>query len=261
MDLTDQVSTTDNLKFLVAIDNIAIGDHDIEFQAIDEAGNELDDTLEIDFEVEERDAFELEVSPGWNLVSIPNNPADTDINSVFGAGSSVTTVYTFDPTVPGGWLVAVRESDADTWVGDLTDITSDRGYWVLADEIVQVDIDFPRLSGGAVGGGTPVQPPTIQLFPGWNLVPVIDVSGDKEFGTLGTTDADQVIDADIYFACCDDEISRIQTFNTITNSWDQVTFSDDPQDTDNDGDTLNDPDLVFGHAYWVFATAAATLVP
>ena len=106
-------------------------------------------------------------------------------------------------------------------------------------------------------------------------MPIIDVSGNAEFGVLGTTDvgtSPEAIDADVYFACCDEEISRIQTFNTITNAWEQVPFSDDPVNTNDDdpdgtgplladADPLNDPDLVFGHAYWVFATEAATLVP
>ena len=57
---------------------------------------------------EERDAFEKRLSPGWNLVSIPGEPADSDISVVFGSDVEVRTIYTYDPVIPGGWMVAVR---------------------------------------------------------------------------------------------------------------------------------------------------------
>jgi hypothetical protein len=288
VDLTDQVSTTDNQRFLVAIDNIALGEHTIVIEALDQAGNEFDDDVEADFEVEERDPFELEVRPGWNLFSVPGAPADGAIDAVFGPGVPVTTIYTFDPTVPGGWLVAVRETDDDPWTGSLMEIDPSRGYWGLSSAIFEVDVDIPRIAGGSAGGGTPVQPPTVDLFPGWNLVPVIDVTGDAEF--------EDTIDADVYFGGVRDSVRQIVTFNTITNVWQTVPFFEDillnsdgsmsgtetvlrpdSEDEDDDGDEteliavevdvetnadfLNDPDLAFGKAYWVFATGEATLVP
>jgi hypothetical protein len=288
VDLTDQVSTTDNQRFLIAIDNIAFGEHTIVVEARDEAGNEFDDDVEVDFEVEERSPFELEVRPGWNLFSVPGAPSDGAIDAVFGPGVPVTTLYTFDPTVPGGWLVAVRETSDDPWTGSLMEIDPSRGYWGLSSAIFEVDVDIPRIAGGSAGGGTPVQPPTVDLFPGWNLVPVIDVSGDKEF--------EDKVDADVYFGGVRDSVRQIVTFNTITNVWETVPFFEDillnsdgsmsgtetelrpdSEDKDDDGDEteliaeevkvetgadfLNDTDLAFGKAYWVFATGEATLVP
>jgi hypothetical protein len=247
----------------VPIDNISIGDHTIVINARDQAGNELEEELELDFEVEERDDFELEVNPGWNLISLPGQPEDPAIGSIFPAGSSVTTVYTFDPTVPGGWLVADRESDEDEWLGDLTEIVGTRGYWLLADQINEVDIQIPRIIGGAAGGGTPVQPPTIDLFPGWNLIPVIDVSGEKEFG--------DGIDADVYFGGVREQVKQIVGFDTITNKWETVPFFEDIL-LDNNGDTadpgdptnaelLDDEDLFLGEALWVFISDAVTFAP
>ena len=49
-------------------------------------------------------------------------------------------------------MVAVRETSDDPWVGDLTEINAARGYWFLADQIAQIDIDVPRITGGAAGG-------------------------------------------------------------------------------------------------------------
>ena len=118
-DITDSVKTTDDETFLVSIDGIEIGDHEIEIQAMDQAGNDLAKTLSIEFEVEERDDFSQRLNPGWNLVSIPGEPADSDISVVFGNDMEVRTVYTYNPIIPGGWMVAVRESTDAEWQGDL----------------------------------------------------------------------------------------------------------------------------------------------
>ena len=249
-DITDSVRTTDNETFLVSIDGISIGDHEIEIQAMDLAGNTLDKALSVEFEVEERDDFSNRLSPGWNLVSLPGEPADSSISVVFGSDVEVRTVYTYDPIMPGGWMVAVRESvDAD-WQGDLKDITARRGYWVLSDAIQDWDVSIPRLAGGAVGSGTPIQPPVIALYAGWNLVPVIDVTGDFSSKPDGKNKG---ISAKAYLQSLDDglDLARVLGFDTITNSWSTVMAPESGT-----ADTLH-----YGKAYWVFVRQAASLVP
>jgi hypothetical protein len=249
-DITDSVKTTDDETFLLAIDGIAIGDHEIEIQATDLAGNSLDKTLSIEFEVEERDAFSQRLNPGWNLVSIPGEPADSDISVVFGNDMQVRTVYTYNPIIPGGWMVAVRESADSEWQGDLTEITARQGYWVLSDAIQDWEVSIPRLAGGAVGSGTPIQPPVIALYAGWNLVPVIDVTGN--FDSKGA-DGVEGISAQAYLQSLDDglDLARVLGFNTITNTWSTVMA---PEGGDSDT-------LAYGRAYWVFVRQAASLVP
>ena len=243
-DITDMVKTTDDETFLVSLEGIEIGDHEIEIKAMDQAGNELDKALSVEFEVEERDAFSKRLSPGWNLVSIPGEPADSDISVVLGSDVEVRTVYTYDPVVPGGWMVAVRESLDSDWQGDLTDITARRGYWVLSDAIQDWEVSIPRLSGGAVGTGTPIQPPVIALYAGWNLVPVTDVTGDFD---------DDGISAQIYLQSLDDglDLARVLGFDTITNSWSTVMAPESGA-----SDTMK-----YGNAYWVFVRQAGSLVP
>ena len=243
-DITDSVKTTDNETFLVSLEGIAIGDHEIEIQAMDQAGNELDKALSVEFEVEERDDFTKRLSPGWNLVSIPGEPADSDISVVFGSDVEVRTIYTYDPVIPGGWMVAVRETLDSDWQGDLTDITARRGYWVLSDAIQDWDVSIPRIAGGAVGTGTPIQPPVIALYAGWNLVPVIDVTGDF---------AGDGISAQTYLQSLDDglDLARVLGFDTITNSWSTIMAPES-----GDSGTLE-----YGRAYWVFVRQAGSLVP
>ena len=247
VDMTDDVKTTDDKTFLVALDDVSIGDHEIKIQAMDLAGNELNDVLEIEFEVEERDPFTRRLNPGWNLVSLPGSPEDSAIASVFGSDIEVRTVYTYNPVTPGGWQVAVRETLDDAWQGDLTDITAKSGYWVLSDAIQDLEVSIPRLAGGAVGASTPVQPPVIPMYAGWNLIPVVDVTGDA-------LDADKAINATTYLNSLDDglDLARVLGFNTITNEWFTVI---DPSDT-----SVVD-DLQIGSAYWVFVRESASLVP
>lgn len=247
VDMTDDVKTTDDETFLIALDDVGIGDHELKIQATDLAGNELKDVLEIEFEVEERDPFTRRLNPGWNLVSLPGSPADSAIASVFDSDIEVRTVYTYNPVTPGGWQVAVRETLDDAWQGDLTDITAKSGYWVLSDAIQDLEVSIPRLAGGAVGASTPVQPPVIPMYAGWNLIPVVDVTGDA-------LDTKKSINATTYLNSLDDglDLARVLGFNTITNEWFTVIDPSDASVTDN---------LQIGSAYWVFVRESASLVP
>ena len=245
VDITDSVKTTDNQSFLVSLESISIGDHTAEVQAIDQAGNVFEDTLEIDFEVNDRDPFEKRLSPGWNLVSLPGEPADSSIAAVFGPGVEVRTVYTYDPVIPGGWQVAVRETLDSDWQGDLTEINGQHGYWVLSDAIQDWEVSIPRLAGGAAGTGTPIQPPVIPLYAGWNLIPVSDISGNGEGG--------QTINADVYLQSLDDgvDLARVLGFDTIRNQWETVL----------DPDMQMNNTLTIGSGYWIFVREATSLVP
>ena len=247
VDMTDSVKTTDDETFLVALDDVSVGDHEITIQAMDVAGNELKDELDVEFSVDERDPFTRRLNPGWNLVSLPGRPADGDISAIFTADIEVRTVYTYNPTIPGGWQVAVRETLNDAWQGDLTQITATNGYWVLSDAIQDLEVNIPRLAGGAIGASTPIQPPMITMYAGWNLVPVVDVTGDA-------LDTDKSIDARTYLNSLDDglDLARVLGFNTITNEWFTVL---DP-DTSSASNSLQ-----IGSGYWVFVRESGTLVP
>ena len=216
VDITDSVKTTDNQSFLISLESISIGDHTATVQAVDQAGNVFEDTLEIDFEVNDRDPFEKRLSPGWNLVSLPGEPADSSIGSVFGPGVEVRTVYSYDPVIPGGWQVAVRETLDSDWQGDLTEINGQHGYWVLSDAIQDWEVSIPRLAGGSAGTGTPIQPPVIPLYAGWNLIPVTDISGNGSGGDR--------VSARVYLQSLEAgvEAARVLGFDTISNQWETV---------------------------------------
>ena len=161
---------------------------------------------------------------------------------MIGADHPATEVRSYDPSIPGGWLFAVRSNGVFT--GTLMNITSGRAYWVLTDSFEGIEVDIPRLSAGS-----PVAPPTVKIVKGWNMVPVQDVTESRDD-----------ISAEIYFSGI--EVSRVYTFNTLTNNWDGVVVG--ATKTETVGTVTTDvPDdyLMVGKGYWVFATEEGTLAP
>ena len=117
----------------------------------------------------------------------------------------MTRVYSFDPAMAGGWMVALRDSASDAFAGTLTEIDADHGYWMLTDSFESLEVDIPRFEAGADVGDLPPSPPTIDVAVGWNLLPVRDV-------TSGLSAGDD-IGSDVYFAGL--EISRVYGFDTV----------------------------------------------
>ena len=230
-----QEDTKDNMRFLVAVNDIALGDHTITVNAEDEAGNSLLVDLSVTFTVIERPSVDIDLEPGWNLTSFPGDPADGSIDAVFAGNDAVTAVVTYDPARPGGFLSAIREEDG-SFAGTLSTITADRGYWINTDTFETVEADIPGLAAGQVG----LLPPTIPITAGWNLVPVRDV--------VGTGSAGDEIVATVYLASIVGDIAAVYFYDTIANTWE---FLDIPG-----GDSV-----VVGKAYWVYTTAAGVLVP
>ena len=236
--------TDDNIEFLFKASGLALGEHDVVLAYEDAVGNEVEE-FTITFDVIERADFEIPLVPGWNLMSLPGAPADTSIDAVIG-DTPVTAVYGYDPSLPGGWLVARRDSADDAFGGTLTDIDANNGYWVLTATFQALEVDIPSLAAGAEVDELPPQPPTIDIVAGWNLIPVRDVTGERSAG--------DPIASDVYTAGV--EVSRLYGFNTVSNLWVLV----DPEKVDSSGD-LRPDDVAVGSAYWLFASASGTLVP
>jgi hypothetical protein len=257
VDVSADVSTTDNLVFLYKAAGLTLDEHTVVIEVEDVVGNSSGEVEHV-FEVTERDLFEVPVVPGWNMVSFPGAPADSAIDSVIGTGVPVTSVYSYNPTIPGGWQTAVREAGADgtfgAFAGTLTTIDANLGYWVLTSTFEAIEVDIPAMAAGSatVGDTLPPQPPSIAISEGWNLISVRDVTG--ALGAAGNDDlsASNSIDSDVYLAGL--EVSRILHFNTLQNAW-KVIVPDGVVTTN-----FND-NLGVGHGYWVYATEAGTLVP
>ena len=239
----NRVSAT---QFSLVLRDLAVDSYTVEFVAEDEAGNELDDG-EFSFEVKERQPYEIDVQPGWNLISLPATPLEPEIGSVLANNQYISPVLGYQE---GDWITAVREEDG-TWRGRLTEIEGGYGYWVHARTFESVETMLSEVDPA----GTL---PTVPVTAGWNLLGVLDIF-QNETGNPpgGDKDADGNFpdanyEADNYFSSIDWKVSY--TYDTRHSLWIKAT----PGVTDTDDDT---EEILNGQGYWVWSPTPGTLVP
>ena len=194
-------------------------------------GNEVEDEEET-FEVQERSPYEIELQPGWNLISFPGDPFNPAVGNVIGSDLRADTVLSYQN---GEWVTSVK-NDEGRWQGTLVDIRGGYGYWVKTTAVESIETVIP-----------PILPtsnlPTVPIVSGWNLLGVVDAEQKPSSGTnAGTQDADD------YFTSLN--VWRVAySFQTQQNTW-QKLLPDQP-----DGNVEN------GRGYWVWSTSPGTLVP
>ena len=251
-------STKDNRKFSIAIlGGVGVGEHTLTFSGSDELGKENADRSRT-FEVVAPAPFELDLTPGLNLVSIPGDPADGDIDSIFGDLAQVNLIVAREGDQ---WLVALRDPDTLSFDGPqstLSTIDASHAYWIRATATVTASIGIPPL-----GFQAPL--PELAVRAGWNLVPVISLLPAAET-TQGTE-----LDADVYLGG-----NWRTAFTFDRGRWHKIVPKVDPQcgtaadATDLDacgGDhTVATPDSLddavqIGRGYWVRFNAADSIVP
>ncbi len=197
--------------------------HTYVVNAKDAAGNTLKTTTK--FTKSDRTDFIVELFAGWNSVSFPSNPIDTDVNTVL-SNSGVKQVVAYDATTPSQpWRIASKVGSADytsqTTPG-LSSITAGPGYWVETSnfEDQKVSLEGPTGPGDARPGLT-----TIATGNGWNLVGVVDQSRSQtQSGNKGATltrpnaaGADGNVLSGAYFNTVNN--GRAYTFDTVTSKF------------------------------------------
>ena len=155
-------STNWKLYSFLPESDLALGEYTITAVGRDAAGN-ISETQSGKFKVVPRPPVKIALNLGWNLISLPAKPADTSIDAVINV-DEVSQVLTYDPTVEGGWLAAVRVDGA--FEGGLTNIDATKAYLVYTTSVAPLQVDIPGLAQG-----TTEFPPAIQLHAGWNMVP------------------------------------------------------------------------------------------
>ena len=255
MDITDQLQANDagNI-FLYKASDLALGKHTLAVVAMDAAGNKHPVAEETTIEIIERKPFSLKLNPGWNLVSIPGEPQDPDINAIIPADrTDISSVLAYDPTVPGQWLSATRGADG-MFSGTLDTIIATRGYWIETTTFNPLPVMIPKQSPGQAR-----LLPTIPVSKGWNMIPVLDVDGNFKledgnddrkdddtlptFSTLKSETVDDDKEARGYLDGLDEGSTRAYTFNTLTNRWNLVS------------------EVQLGKGYWVYVSKAGIIVP
>ena len=226
VDILANVVTEDNLQFLYKSQGLALGDHTVKVKASDDAGNTNATEVSHKFKVTAVGDIEVQLRPGWNLVSIPTDPADPAINSVIAETHPVDTVLAYDAT-NGVWLTATRDSTSGLLVGDLTTLTSIWALWVHTDSFQSLKVTpAPQETFGAV-------PPTLNLLAGWNLVPVIKLDL-----SAGDSSAAVYLAGTLY--------TRAYKFDTLTNKFVALAHTDTMDAT---------------RGYWVYVPKEVALVP
>ena len=225
-DASDLVVRVKSAEFDLALANLAVGDHTLEFTATDTAGNSV--TKEVDFEVLPRSAYEVDLRPGWNLVSFPGDPVDTAVDSVLPADHPATDVLTYDA---GIWISAAR-GEGNVWEGDLTDIDGQHAYWINTTSTKALEAVLVQ-----PGIGSASRPPSIQLIAGWNLIPVTDLD-----------QADEGEAQENYFSSLPEESFVVAyTYNARDRSWMRH--------------AMGSEGIKNGQGVWVFSRSNTVLIP
>ena len=224
--LGDLDSVGDN-RFLYWPAALAFGTHKVEFDARDAADNEPTGRKSFEFDVTARDPFVIDLTAGWNAVSVPANPVDTALDAVF-TEEAVDRVVGWDPlSSTGPWSIATRIDGVWTTSANfapLTDIVVRYGYWVHSMAFTEQSVDLQgQLDRESGDNPTPVG---ITTVPGWNFVGVVDQDGDQTEDNFGDTlqdseDAD--VNADDYMP----GFRQAYTWDAIANGYRVLDGGDD----------------------------------
>lgn len=174
IEIKDEFTSRDLSRFVYWPFSMSRGEHEVEVVASDSAGNELE--FDFEFESVARGDFVIDLVTGWNAISLPADPIDTNIDSVF-SDPAIQAVIGWDTD---GWRVAVRRDgiwESSQTFGVLTNIRARYGYWVKSNTFVRQPVALQgivRRDDGVV--------PSLRDIPtetGWNFVGVIDADGDQ----------------------------------------------------------------------------------
>ena len=229
-DVSDGITSVSNRKYTLSLSDLAVDSYELKVTGQDDAGNTV--TASYKFDVIARKPYELGLTPGWNLVSLPGTPLDSSVGAVMGDSMEASIVLAYQNDE---WLTAVN--DNGTWRGTLTDIMGGYGYWVQTTAFESIKALIPETDTSSIL-------PTARVIAGWNLLGVVDV----QQGKAGDAPSNKG-DADDYFNNISWKVAY--SFNTSNNAWSRVI----PK-ADNNSDAIEN-----GKGYWVWSSSAGTLVP
>jgi len=157
---------------------LANGSHTFQLKVKDAAGNEytVGPTGSLyKFTKSSRTDFVIELFAGWNAISIPSNPLDDSVGSVF-SNSGVKQVIAYDASTPAQpWRIAskVDGSFSSQTNPGLTSVHAGHGYWVETSDFENQKV---ALHGPTGPGDARPALITIPTGNGWNFVGVVDQS-------------------------------------------------------------------------------------
>jgi len=176
---------------------------------------------------------------GWNLISLPIMPFDTDIADVLAAMSrsdQLKSVWYFDQCEdPAPDLGKWHVYDATTGTGDLSTIEAGKAYWFLMRSPVDAGYDpsaFP-ISLWVFGTQAPMPPDLPSAYDvckGWNMV--------------GFRSAEEMATKDYLADFSPSDYGAIYGWDPYLQDW-----------------IINPDKLVPGHGYWIPFSVAGSIHP
>ena len=244
-DVLGDLSSVGDNRFLYWPEALGFGTHTVAFDARDAADNEPDGATSFSFDVTARDPFVINLSAGWNAISVPANPIDTALDAVF-TDEAIDRVVGWNPlSATGPWSIASRIDGVWTTSANfapLTDIVVRYGYWVHSMAFIEQEVDLKgQLDRESGDNPTPVD---IITVPGWNFVGVVDQDGDQTEDNWADDlmDNEGVITADDYMP----GFRQAYTWDAIANGYRVL-----------DGGAA----MKIGKGIWVFFPDDTTLAP
>ncbi len=105
----------------------------------------------------------IHLKQGWNLISLPIQPEDTNIDVVLNSiKGKWTDVFTYEDR----WVY--KSEYMNKWFGDLSNLEAGKGYWIKVKEDCDLTID-----------GLRVKSANISLKQGWNLIGPVTTTQDN----------------------------------------------------------------------------------
>jgi len=270
-DVATDVTSPDNKKFTIPMAAPKVGTYVLTLKAKDSAGNialnnelaSAAQSLQSSWKVTAALPVSLAMSPGWNLVSLPFQPANPAINSVIPSTHPADLVMAYDNTNQV-WLVSRRSASTGLFEGDVAVVTSSTAYFIRSSNFSPLSLLRPPL---ATSAAAPPPPPAIDVVVGWNLVPVVsnsvplptEIASDTYFGTLGTN------------------WLKAMTYNPLTRTWQSVTRGVVNYTNTSGGNVTHTDDcgvvrtvanngtvagqVCVGKGYWLYASKDGVVIP
>ena len=227
VEIADQFNVVRGNEFVYWPLSMNQGEHEVEVVAIDAAGNLLN--FDFGFISTQRGDFLLELMPGWNAISVPSDPVESSVASVF-SEPGVEAVIAWDDSVPDApWSIAIRKSgewQALSELRALTEIREGIGYWVKSSEFTEQPIE---LRPTAIASD-------LSSISGWNFLGVVDENGDQTQNHNGEVLKDENGDcvlADTYLG-----------EYTLAFTWDPIARRFEP--------LMPDAPMIIGRGVWVY---------
>ncbi|UCG69560.1 MAG: VCBS repeat-containing protein [Thermoplasmata archaeon] len=149
--------------------------------------------------------YKIDLSEGWNLISLPLIQSETNVDSVFSTiDGQYNAVQCYDSSYANDpWKHYHTQKPSE--MIDLTDVNHTMGIWIY---VIQPGGTVLTVNGNEIGMGQ-----SITIRPGWNLVGYPSKTDKLRDDALGN----------LFF---DTDVDSIWTYDAATQSWEEIGPSD-----------------------------------